>query len=71
MECSGLVNEVVKRLEDAGLTIAARKELTATAEIAARHYPMDPDYLLTMGHVDPSGWTEAEKQERIAQIVPG
>jgi len=63
-----LTDEVVKRLEAAGLTIIARKEMTATPEIVAKHYPKDPDYLLTMGHVDVTGWTDEQKAQRIAEM---
>src|SRR3989344_4013157 len=64
----GLIDEIVNRLRAAGLTIAARKELTATPKIVSQHYPKDPAYLLTMGHVDVTGWTDEQKQERIIKM---
>jgi nucleoside-diphosphate kinase len=64
----GLTDEIVKRLEAAGLTIVAKKELMAPASVVEQHYTKDPDYLLTMGHFDPSGLTEDEKQARIASM---
>ena len=66
----GLTDEIIRRLEAAGLTIAAQKEIIATPEIVAKHYPLDPAYLLTMGHVDITGWTEEQKQARIAVMRP-
>ncbi|OGB74193.1 hypothetical protein A2V68_00215 [candidate division Kazan bacterium RBG_13_50_9] len=66
----GLTEEIVRRLETAGLMIVARKEMVATPEIVAQHYPLDPEYLLTMGHVDVSGWTQEQKNEKIAKMRP-
>lgn len=63
----GLTDEVVRRLEAAGLKMIAQKKMMATPEIVAKHYPMDDNYLLTMGHRDPSGWSEEEKQTVIAR----
>jgi nucleoside-diphosphate kinase len=64
----GLTDEVVRRLEAGGLTIITPiKQVRATSEVATRHYPLDPDYLLTMGHVDISGWSQGQKGERIAK----
>lgn len=66
----GLTDEIIRRLEAAGLTITAKKEITADAEVVARHYPLNPEYLLTMGHVDVSNWTDEQKQARIDVMRP-
>lgn len=64
----GLTDEIVKRLENAELNIITKKEMLATPEIVAKHYPKDPAYLLTMGHVDVTGWTDEQKQQQIAKM---
>jgi nucleoside-diphosphate kinase len=69
----GLKDEIIRRLEatevdGVKLKIIASKEMMATPEIVAKHYPLDPAYLLTMGHVDPSGWTEEQKQAQIEKM---
>lgn len=66
----GLTDEIIRRLEAAGLKIVAKKEIMADAAVVARHYPLDPEYLLTMGHVDVSNWTDEQKQERINVMRP-
>jgi len=66
----GLTDEIIRRLESAGLTIVVKKEIMADATVVARHYPLDPEYLVTMGHTDVTGWTEEQKQARIDVMRP-
>jgi len=66
----GLTDEIIRRLESAGLTIVAKKEIMADATVVAKHYPLDPEYLVTMGHTDITGWTEEQKQARIDVMRP-
>ena len=57
----GLTDEIIKRLEDAGLTIVARKDMTADQAIVSKHYPVDNrEYVLGLGHVDTSNMTPEE-----------
>ncbi len=57
----GLIDEIIKRLEDAGLTIVAKKEMTANQDIVSKHYPIDNrEYVLGLGHVDTSNMTDEE-----------
>lgn len=45
----GLTDEIVKRYEAAGLKVVERKEMIAPLSIVEKHYPMDPDYLKSIG----------------------
>ncbi|MBT3940726.1 nucleoside-diphosphate kinase [Candidatus Woesearchaeota archaeon] len=45
----GLIGEVIKRLEQKGLTISAMKMLTPTSEQVGTHYPYDLDWLNSVG----------------------
>lgn len=44
-----LIGEIIKRFEDAGLKIVTLKMLTATPELAEKHYAADEDYLRAVG----------------------
>jgi len=57
----GLTDEIIKRLMSAGLEITARKDMSASEEIVAKHYPLnDKDYILGLGHRDLTGLSEGE-----------
>ena len=45
----GFTDEVIKRYEIVGLKVVKRKDLMAPLEIVEKHYPMDPDYLRSIG----------------------
>ncbi len=45
----GLTEEIIKRYAAAGLTVVKRKEMIAPISIIEKHYPMDPDYLRSIG----------------------
>lgn len=45
----GLADEIIKRYEAAGLKVVKEKEMTAPMDIIENHYPMDPDYLKSIG----------------------
>ncbi len=45
----GLANEIIHRYEAAGLKVAQRKDMMASMDIIEKHYPMDPDYLKSIG----------------------
>lgn len=45
----GFTDEIIKRYEAAGLRIVKRKDRMAPLEIVEKHYPMDPDYLRSIG----------------------
>lgn len=42
-------DEVIKRYEVVGLKVVKRKDMMAPLEIVEKHYPMDPDYLKSIG----------------------
>lgn len=44
-----MADEIIKRYEAAGLRVVERKEMMAPLEIVEKHYPMDPDYLKSIG----------------------
>lgn len=59
----GLTDEIIKRLEAAGLTIVAKKKIIADQGIVSKHYPIDNrEYVLGLGHVDTSNMSEEEKE---------
>ncbi|MBI2337842.1 nucleoside-diphosphate kinase [Candidatus Daviesbacteria bacterium] len=45
----GLTDEIIKRYEAVGLKVVKRKDMTAPLDIVEKHYPMDPDYLRSIG----------------------
>ena len=45
----GFTDEIIRRYEAAGLKIVKRKDMTAPLPIVEKHYPMDPDYLRSIG----------------------
>lgn len=45
----GFTNEILKRYEVAGLKVVQRKDLVASDDLVKKHYPMDPDYLKSIG----------------------
>lgn len=45
----GLTDEIIRRYEVAGLKVAKRKDMMAPMDIVEKHYPMDPDYLRSIG----------------------
>lgn len=45
----GLTDEIIKRYEAAGLKVVKRKDMVAPMDIVEKHYPMDPDYLCSIG----------------------
>src|SRR3972149_8224849 len=45
----GLSEEIIRRYEKAGLKLVKRKTLLAPLNIVEKHYPMEEDYLRTIG----------------------
>ncbi len=45
----GHTDEVIRRYEAVGLKVVKRKDMTAPIEVVEKHYPMDPDYLKSIG----------------------
>ena len=45
----GLSKEIIKRYEAAGLKAVKKKEMIAPLEIVEKHYPMDLEYLKSIG----------------------
>jgi len=45
----GLTEEIIRRYEATGLKVVKRKGMMAPFEIVEKHYPMDPDYLKSIG----------------------
>ncbi len=44
-----LADEIIRRYEVGGLKVVERKEMTAPMDIIEKHYPMDPNYLKSIG----------------------
>lgn len=45
----GLTEEIIKRYEAVGLKVVKRKDMMASNDLVEKHYPMDPDYLKSIG----------------------
>ena len=45
----GFTDEIIKRYEAVGLKIVKRKDMVAPMDIVEKHYPMDPEYLRSIG----------------------
>lgn len=45
----GFTDEIIRRYETVGLKVAKRKDVTAPLDIVEKHYPMEPDYLRSIG----------------------
>src|SRR3989344_170310 len=45
----GFTEEIIKRYEAVGLKVVKRKDITAPEDLVEKHYPMDPDYLKSIG----------------------
>lgn len=45
----GFTDEIIRRYEAVGLRVAKRKDMMAPLSIVEKHYPMDPEYLKSIG----------------------
>lgn len=45
----GFTEEIIKRYEVVGLKVVKRKDITAPLDIVEKHYPMEPEYLKSIG----------------------
>lgn len=45
----GFTDEIISRYEAVGLKVVKRKDMMAPGDIVEKHYPMDPDYLRSIG----------------------
>lgn len=45
----GFTDQIIKRYEDKGLKVVKRKDMMAPQDLVERHYPLDPDYLRSIG----------------------
>lgn len=45
----GFTDEIISRYENAGLKVVKRKDMMAPLDIVEKHYPMDPEYLKSIG----------------------
>lgn len=60
-----LIGQIIARFEEKGLKVTALEMLTANEELLAKHYQLDNrDYILGLGHVDVTGWTDEQKEEK-------
>lgn len=60
-----LIGEIIKRFEERGLKVTNLEMLTAGEDLLAKHYQLDNrDYILGLGHVDVTGWTDEQKEEK-------
>ncbi len=60
-----LIGEIIKRFEDRGLVVKGLEMLTADEETVRKHYQLDNrDYIVHLGHIDTTGWTEEQIEEK-------
>lgn len=61
-----LIGQIISYYEKGGLKVVKIEgPLMADEEIVRKHYSVDDyDYILTLGHVDVTGWTEEQKKEK-------
>lgn len=45
----GFTDEIIRRYEAAGLKVIKRKDMMAPQDLVEKHYPMNPDYLKSIG----------------------
>ncbi len=45
----GYTHKIIKRYEAVGLKVVKRKDMVASLEVVEKHYPMEPDYLKSIG----------------------
>jgi len=45
----GFTDEIIRRYEDVGLKVVKRKDMMAPLSIVEKHYPMEPEYLRSIG----------------------
>jgi len=45
----GFTDEIIRRYEAVGLKVIKRKDMMAPLDVVEKHYPMDPDYLRSIG----------------------
>ena len=63
----GFTDEIIKRYQAAGLKVVKRKDMMAPLSIVEKHYPMDPQYLRSIGEKTIAAGqkvTSAEEQGR-------
>lgn len=60
-----LIGEIIKRFEERGLKVLGLEMLTATEDLLRDHYQLDNrDYIIGLGHVDTTGWSEEQIEEK-------
>lgn len=60
-----LIGEIIKRFEDKGLKILGLEMLTADDGLISKHYQLNNrDYIVHLGHVDTTGWSEQQIEEK-------
>lgn len=59
----GLTEEIIRRYEVAGLKVVKRKEMMAPMDIVEKHYPMDQDYLCSIGEKTIAAGQQVESAE--------
>lgn len=60
-----LIGEIIKRFEERGLKVTKLEMLNADEQLLRKHYQLDNrDYIIGLGHVDTTGWTDQQKEEK-------
>ncbi|MBI2011671.1 nucleoside-diphosphate kinase [Candidatus Daviesbacteria bacterium] len=65
-----LIGDIIKRFEERGLKVSKLVMLTADEPTVREHYQLDNrDYLIHLGHVDITGWSEEKIEEKYQKSV--
>ncbi len=65
-----LIGEVIRRFEDGGLKVTALEMVKVLPELVTKHYQSDNrDYVIHMGHIDTTGWTEEQLETRYQEML--
>lgn len=66
----GLTDEIIRRYEEVNLKVVKRKDITAPLSIVEKHYPMDADYLRSIGEKTiAAGQKVASAQDQGRKVV--
>ncbi len=59
----GFTEEIINRYKASGLEVVKRKDMMAPMDIIEKHYPMDPDYLKSIGEKTIAAGQEVKSAE--------
>lgn len=67
----GFTIEIIKRYEAVGLRVVKRKDMMAPLDIVEKHYPMEPEYLKSIGEKTIAAGQQVKSAEDQGRKVVG